>query len=737
MKTKSLFSLLVLFSLLACTGTHKLQKNDLVQYVDPYIGSGYHGHVFVGTSTPYGMVQLGPSNIHKGWDWCSAYHHSDSIVIGFSHTHLNGTGCTDLGDILLMPYTGDICTIRGEQEDISNGYASYYSHDNEVVRPDYYSLLIDRYNIKAELTTSDRVGFHKYTFPKGEEARVIIDLKEGNGDEAFDTYIKQLDEYTLEGYRFSNGWATHKVFFTLKSDVALKDFNVFYDTEAREGKELTGPSVKGVLSFGTQGGEVQFKVGISPVSCENAAKNIEAEIKDWNFAQVMEHNRNKWNAELNKIQIDTKDDVLRRTFYTSLYHTMVAPSLFNDYNGEFRLQDDQIYTTEGKNLSTFSLWDTYRALHPLMSIIHPEKQADIINSMLAIYKQQGKLPVWHLQGFETHCMVGNPGVIVVADAILKGFSGFDKELAYEAMKTSMMLDERGLKAYREFGYIPYELEGEALSKAMEYAIADWSLAQVAKKMGKEEDYQYFNERSKTYKHYFDKETGFVRGLSAKGEYRPDFNPFISVHRASDYVEGNAWQYNWLVPHDIEGLVETFGGRESFIENLDLLFLAEGDLGEHASADMTGLVGQYVHGNEPSHHILYMYPFVNEPWKTAEKVRFVLDEFYSDRPDGLIGNEDCGQMSAWYILSVLGMYQVEPAGGKYVFGTPSIDKATLNVGNGKTFTITSVNNSKENLYIQSIKLNGEPYKEFYINFADIEKGGTLEFTMGSEKVDYTM
>ena len=725
------FAFALAFTFSSCSKTDYSKSKGLLQYVDPYIGSGFHGHVFVGTSTPFGMVQLGPSNIYKGWDWSSGYHYSDSILIGFAHTHLSGTGCTDLGDILMMPYTGEIRTRRGWQHDISGyHFASYYSHENEIVRPEYYSVKLDCYDIKAELTSSDRVGFHRYTFPKGEEARVIIDLKEGNGDDSYDTYIKQIDDYTVEGYRFSRGWATHKVFFTLKSNVAMKDFNAFHDTEPSNEKELKGTAVKGVLSFGDNAGEVMLKVALSSVSCENAAVNLQTEINHWNFDKTVAENAKKWNGELDKIKIETSDEAVKRIFYTAFYHTMIAPSLYSDHNGQFRLQDDKVYTADGNTYSTFSLWDTYRAAHPLMTIVHPEKVSDMINSMLAIYQQNGKLPVWHLQGHETYCMVGNSGVIVVADALLKGFDGFDKELAYEAMKNTMMRDNRGLNYYRQYNYIPYDMINEALSTAMEYAIADWGIAQVAKKMGKTEDYEYFLNRSKTFQYYFDKESGFVRGLSSAGKFRPDFNPFISVHRESDYVEGNAWQYTWLVPHDVEGLVAAFGSEERFIENLDALFLAEGDLGEHASADMTGFIGQYVHGNEPSHHILYLYPYVGQPWKTAEKVREVMTNFYTDQIDGIIGNEDCGQMSAWYMLSAFGFYPTNPSNGIYVFGSPLLDKVAISLPEGKTFQITAENNSGENIYIQSVELNGQNYPYSYIKHTDIMAGGTLKFVMGN-------
>jgi predicted alpha-1,2-mannosidase len=414
---------------------------------------------------------------------------------------------------------------------------------------------------------------------------------------------------------------------------------------------------------------------------------------------------------------------------------MIAPSEFCDVNNDYYGADKQMHKNGAfTNYTTFSLWDTYRAAHPLMTIIHPEKMADIVNTMLTIYQEQGKLPVWHLMGCETNCMVGNPGISVVADAILKGYGGFDKELAFEAMKNSAMLDERGLKYLKEYGYIPYDKTSEALSKCMEYAIADWSIAQVALQMDKKEDYDYFITRSKSYKRYFDKETQFVRGLSSEGAFRTPFNPFESIHGGNDYTEGNAWQYTWLVPHDIEGLIDLFGSKERFVEKLDSLFIVEGSLGAHASPDISGLIGQYAHGNEPSHHIIYMYPYIGQPWKAADKVREVLSVMYNDQPAGLSGNEDVGQMSAWYVLSALGIYQVEPAGGKYIFGSPLMDEAVIKVKDGKTFRIIAHNNSAANKYIQSIKLNGQAYNDYFIQFKDIEAGGILEFEMGATMVE---
>ena len=732
--------LVVAFAMLfsACNDSETQQATEnLTQYVDPYIGTGDHGHVFLGANVPFGMVQLGPTNISEGWDWVSGYHISDSTIWGFTHMHLSGTGIGDLLDIAFMPVVGDVKLGKGVISDPNSGMYSLFRRDTEIAKAGYYAVHLDRYNVDVELTTTSRVGFHKYTFPESNDSKVVIDLKSHlNWDEPTDTYLVYENDTTISGYRYSKGWADdQRVFFTAHFSKPMKKFLLSESEnakEAQEVKELKAKGVYGQVLFDTKDKEeIYIKVALSPVSIENAKLNMQAELAGWDFEQTKVNADKAWNNELNKIQIKVNDDKVKRTFYTALYHTMIAPSEFHDVNMDYRGADAQMHKNGSfKNYTTFSLWDTYRAAHPLMTIIHPEKMSDIINTMLTIYQQQGKLPVWHLVGCETDCMVGNPGISVVADAILKGYDGFDKELAYEAMKNSAMLDERGLKYLKEYGYIPYEKESEGLSKCMEYAIADWALAQVAKEMGKTEDYEYFMKRSKAYTHYFDKETGFVRGLSADGKFRPNFNPFESVHRDNDYAEGNAWQYTWLVPHDIQGLLDLFGSKEAFVTKLDSLFVAEGSLGEHASPDITGLIGQYAHGNEPSHHVLYMYAYIGQPWKTADKVRQVLSELYFDRPEGISGNEDVGQMSAWYILSALGFYQVEPAGGKYIFGSPIVDEAVLKVKDNKTFKVIAKNNSVENKYIQSVTLNGKPYDKYYINFKDIENGGTLEFAMGN-------
>jgi predicted alpha-1,2-mannosidase len=614
---------------------------------------------------------------------------------------------------------------------------SYFSRSTEKVKPGYYGLHLNRYNVDVELTATQRVGFHKYTFPETTNATIIIDLENGTcWDKPTEGYIVKENDTVVSGYRYSSGWANdQRLFFTAVFSKPIKDFTISEANTRIKESSLKAEKVYGLACFDTKDREeIYVKLALSPVSIENAKLNMQTELPDWNFEQTADNAFQAWNKVLDKIRIETTDETVKHIFYTALFHSVVAPSVFCDVNGDYRGADGNIYhNSDFVNYTTFSLWDTYRAAHPLMTLIHPEKISDIVNTMLHIYQQQGKLPVWHLMGCETDCMVGNPAIPVVADAILKGFDGFDTELAYEAMKTSAMLDERGLKYLKEYGYIPYDKENEGLAKCMEYAIADWSLAQVAKKLNKPEDYDYFLKRSQSYKRYFDASTGFVRGLSSEGTFRTTFDPFESVHRESDYTEGNAWQYTWLVPHDIQGLMELFGNKERFIEKLDSLFIVEGDLGEQASPDISGLIGQYAHGNEPSHHIIYMYPYVGQAWKTAEKVRKVLTSLYSANPDGLSGNEDVGQMSAWYILSALGFYQVEPAGGKYIFGSPLIDKAVIRVGKEKTFTITAINNKKENVYIQSIRLNGKPYTKYYIDFQDIIKGGALEFVMGPKPV----
>jgi predicted alpha-1,2-mannosidase len=718
----------------ACTGGNS-SREDLASFVDQRIGTGDHGHVFMGANVPFGAVQLGPSSIPQTWDWCSGYHISDSTLIGFSHLHLSGTGIGDLGDISLMPTAGAVKHSRGvEAEGYGSGLWSYFSRANERYAPGYYATRVDRWGVDVELTTTKRVGLHKYTFPAdAADTRVVIDLANGQAwDAPVEGYMKVTGESTVEGHRYSRGWAKdQKVYFAAEFSRPFTGVDLFEADSLVAGTELATRRLYAEAKFGAQTEPLYVKVAISPVSVENARENLAAELPGWDFEATKAAARTAWNAELSKVKIKTADPAVKRTFYTALYHTMIAPQLLSDVNGDYRGADGQGHKNDGfTNYTTFSLWDTYRAAHPLMTIIHPEKMPDMINTMLHIYKQQGKLPVWHLMGCETDCMVGNPAIPVVADAVLKGFGGFDRTLAYEAMKTSALLDERGLDLYREHGYIPFDQENESVAKTLEYALADWALAQVAKTEGKTEDFEYFDGRSRAYRHLLDPQTGFIRGKSADGKWHEPFSPFYSVHGRSDYTEGNAWQYTWLVPHDVEGLAAAFGGMEPFHAKLDSLFVAEGYMGPEASPDISGLIGQYAHGNEPSHHILYMYTMTGQPAKTADLVRRVLTELYHDRAEGLSGNEDAGQMSAWYVLSSLGFYQAEPAGGRYWFGSPIVDEATIEVGGGKRFVVKAPGNSAENRYIQSVTLNGAEYKKAYLDFKDMAAGGEVVLTMGS-------
>lgn len=709
-----------------------LRNEDALKYVDPYIGSDYHGHVFVGTNVPYGMIQLGPSNIHKGWDWCSGYHYSDSILIGFSHTHLSGTGCTDLGDILIMPLN-EIRTPRGNQDDIQGGYASKYSHDNEIVRPEYYSLLVDRYGIKAELTTTDRVGFHRYTYPEGKPASILIDLREGNGSNAYDSYIRKIDDYTVEGYRYVKGWSpSRKVYFVLKSNCKIEQFIAYDDNTPKQWEQLKVESVKSVLTFGNKK-EVKIKVSLSSVSCNNAAMNLKAEIPHWDFDKVVKTSAERWKKELSKMTIETKDESIKRIFHTAHYHTMIAPTLFCDVNGEYRGINDMIYTDSLKsNYTTLSLWDTYRALHPLMTIIQPDMVNHVVNSMLSIYHQQDKLPIWPLMSGETNQMPGYSSVPVIADAYLKGFDEFDAEKALKAMKATATYErQKGVPYVMNKGYIPADKIHEATSIAMEYAVDDWGIAAMAYKMGQKEDAATYAQRASYYKNYFDQSIGFIRPKLENGSWRTPYDPAESIHTVGDFCEGNGWQYTFFVPHNPYGLIELFGGDKPFTKKLDEFFINNDSMGKLASSDITGLIGQYAHGNEPSHHAAYLYAYAGEQWKTAEKVRFIMDKFYTDKPDGIIGNEDCGQMSAWYIFSAMGLYQVNPSDGIFVFGSPCLDGIKINVRNGKTFTVEAVNNSKENIYIQKVFLNGKPYSKSYITYDDIMNGSTLKFVMGKK------
>ena len=686
---------------------------ELTHWVNTRIGTGGYGHVFLGANVPFGYVQLGPTEHTRGWDWCSGYHDSDSVLIGFGHQHLSGTGIGDLGDVALLPVTS-----RDQREVV-------FSHSDELARPGYYALVLRENGVpyvNVELTATKRTGMHRYIFaPSQTTCRLLLDLGQGIGwDSPRQVRMKQLSPRMIAGYRHSMGWArAQKAFFVMEFS---QDVNL---------EKLNGDTL-GLISTHNNGSPLLVKTGLSAVSIENAIGNLASENPGWEFYDVLTAANEAWNAELGKIEIDTDNDDDRTVFYTALYHTMVAPSVFNDVCGEYRGADGEVHEGDFTNYTTLSLWDTYRAAHPLQTLIHREKQKDMAQTFLHIFEQQGKLPVWHLMGNETDCMVGNPGVPVLADLVLKGFD-VDKDAALKAMVGSAMLDERSMGLLKQYGYIPYDLEPdkETVAKGLEYALADWCIARVAQVVGDKENFDYFLNRSKSYQHYFDKQSHFMRGKDSKGNFRPvtEFDPLSTKHRNDDYCEGNAWQYTWLVPHDVHGLVNLFGSEKAFVAKLDSLFTIEGDLGEEASPDVTGLIGQYAHGNEPSHHIIYMYNYVGQPWKSAQLVRQVLREQYGNKRDGLSGNEDVGQMSAWYVLSSIGLYQEEPAGGKYIIGSPLFDKVTMNVGDGKIFTVKAVNNSDKNIYIQSATLNGKRYDKSYIEYNDIITGGNLTLVMG--------
>ncbi len=723
--------MLALPALVLAACTSGASQGDYTRYVNPKIGSGGHGHVFVGANVPFGMVQLGPTSIPQQWDWCSGYNDSDSTVIGFSHTHLSGTGIGDLFDVTVMPVVGEVKYARGTADDPDSGLWSYGCRSGEVARPGYYGITLSRYGIRAELTATSRVGMHRYTFPASDEAAIVVDLENGGcWDKATGSHFEIEDSLHVSGWRYSTGWAKdQKVYFAAEFSKPFRSARVV-DSLERWCR----------FSYGTSAGEqILLKVAISPVSVEGAKLNLRTELPGWDFDAVADAADYLWDRELSKIRVEDsrmgKDSETLQCFYTALYHTMIAPSEFCDVNGDYRGADGEIHRGAGHtSYTTFSLWDTYRAQMPLMTLLHSQRMPDIINTMLAIASEQGRLPVWHLWGNETDCMVGNPGIIVVADAIVKGIPGFDREKAFNDLVTTALDKGRGGAERDTYGYIPSDLMYESVAYDMEYAIADGAVANAAKALGRDSEVQFFTGRSHSYRRYFDPSIGFVRGLDSKGVRRTPFSPVASEHRADDFCEGNAWQYTWLAPQDIEGLEECFGGRENMIAKLDSLFVVSSDIiGEDSSPDISGLIGQYAHGNEPSHHILYLYTMLGQPWKSADLIRRTLSEMYHAAPDGLSGNEDVGQMSAWYILSSLGFYEVEPASGEYCFGVPAFEKVTLSLPAGRSFRIIAKGLSDGNPYIRSVSLNGREYRKSHISYRDIMDGGELVFTMGPAPV----
>lgn len=661
----------------------------------------------MGANVPFGLVQLGPTEPTRGWDWCSGYYYDDDELIGFGHMHLSGTGIGCLGDVAFLPVKDFKQT------------STRFKHEAEKVHPGYYSVQLTDPNVLVELTATERCGFHRYTFKNGAKAQLALDLSQCIGwDKLNDCLLTQESATRLTGFRCSNGWAAdRRIYFSI-------DFSQPVTVHRLDSMERV------VVSVADNTKPLLVKVALSPVSIDKAKLNMQAELAGWDFDAAVKSADEAWNRELARIEIQTNDRTKKRVFYTAMYHLMTSCSKFNDVDREYRGADGKVHKADFTNYTTLSLWDTYRAAHPLMTVAFPEMQRDFAQTFLNIYKQQGRLPVWHLMGSETDCMVGNPGAIVLADLTMKGFVE-DKELALEALKATQMKDIRSLGLLKEHGYIPWNLEpeNETVAKALEYCAADDGVAKVAKLLCKKDDYEYFFNRSRSFKKYYDPETRFLRAVGTDGKFRLPFNPFFAEHRTNDYTEGNAWQYTFLVPHDVKGLIKLFGSDKAFMSKLDSLFFVEGWAGDNASPDMSGMTGQYAHGNEPSHHVIYMYNYAGRPDKAAPLLRKMLNEMYLDQPDGLSGNEDVGQMSAWYILSSVGLYQVDPVGGRFVIGSPLFDKATVNVGGGKTFTVVAKNNSDKNIYVQSARLNGKTLKNSYVDFNDIRHGGTLELVMG--------
>lgn len=727
---------------------------DYCAYVNPFIGTGGHGHTFPGAVVPHGMIQPSPDTRIDGWDACSGYHYSDSSINGFSHTHLSGTGCCDYGDVLLMPTTGKQHYLTTDPSSQRLAYASTFSHRNETAEPGYYSVFLDTYGVKAELTATKRGAIHRYTFPESKEAGFILDLdyslqRQTNSEMS----IEIVSDTELRGRKKTTYWAFDQyINFYAKFSRPFTCTLITDSVTMDNGKRL--PQCKALLQFNTKKDEqVLVKVGVSAVDMEGARKNVENEIPEWDFDRVRKDARAAWNAYLSKIDISTADKDERTVFYTALYHTGISPNLFTDADGRYLGMDLQVRQTKANRpiYTVFSLWDTFRALHPLMTIIDPDLNNQFVRSLISKHREGGVFPMWELAGNYTGTMIGYHAVPVIVDAYTKGYRDFDVEEAYKACLRVAEYDTAGIKCpalvlphlmpkakyYKNtIGYVPCDGDNEAVAKALEYAYNDWCISVFAEAMGDTANQKKYSRFAKGYERYFDPSTRFMRGIDSKGNWRTPFNPRASTHRNDDYCEGTAWQWTWFVPHDVEGLVSLMGGEEAFVEKLDSLFTADSALeGESTSSDITGLIGQYAHGNEPSHHIIHLYNYVDRPWRTQELVDSVFRSQYANSVDGLSGNEDCGQMSAWYVLNAIGFYQVCPGKPVYSIGRPAFDKVTIRLPEKKTFHIFVENNTKTNKYIESVVLNGKPLTTPFFSHADIAAGGTMEIRMSSRPTQW--
>jgi predicted alpha-1,2-mannosidase len=733
---------------LAWEQASSMHENPL-QWVDLRIGTGGHGHCFPGAVVPFGAMQLSPDTFDDGWDWCSGYHLSDTSIMGFSHTHLSGTGCGDLLDFLVMAGTGPAKIVPGTRENPDSGYRSRFSHDDEVMVPGYYSVLLRDYGIRAELTATERAGLHRYTFPASNQAYLVLDLQHcyGGSQNILSAELSSPAANTLAGGHITKAWGPGRhAYFTLQIS-KTPDRIVFYqdDQEVTTGTTpLSGKNLKCVLHFTTHADEIVLvKTGISAVSAEAAANNLKQEIPGWDFEQVRQQAHQSWSQQIGKIRVQTDNVAHKKVFYTGLYHMSLGPMLFDDVDGRYRGMDNQIHQLPaGKhNYTTFSCWDTYRAAHPAYTLIEPDRVPDFANSLIrmAVESPEG-MPVWPLQGTETGTMTGYHSAAIIAEAINKGFAGINIEDAYKCMMKRAMVDDwRGLGYYRKMHYIPADLESESVSKTFEYCYDDWAIAHVAKKLGKNDEASFLRQRSLNYKNYFDPTIQFMRPKFADGTWAGSseghgptpFNPIDLGHwdKWRDYTESNAWQTTFAVQHDVAGSIALFGGRKPFLAKLDELFTTASTLPADAPPDIAGMVGQYAHGNEPSHHIAYLYTYAGQPWKTQSRARSLMETMYSPTPDGIAGNEDVGQMSAWLILSALGFYSVDAVGGNYILGSPLFEKASVDLGNGKLLQIDVYRSDPSHAYIQSFSLNGKPQKRAWFQHHEIAQGGHLSFHMG--------
>ena len=696
-----------------------------INLVDPFLGTGGHGHTYPGATMPFGMVQLSPDNGTEGWDWSSGYHYSDSVIAGFSHLHLSGTGIGDYADISFMPKYSYAVT---------DTTRAPFQHDNETAKPGYYSVMLNN-GIKAELSATKRVGMHRYTFPKDSVKNIVIDLGFAiNWDKPVDTRITFKNDTLITGYRKSTGWAKNQwVYFAAVFSQPIQSYEL-HEIDQASIQELDS-TAKGSFSFAASEAPLLIKVGISSASVEGALQNIIKETNALDFNEAVNKAAMAWQLELQKVEATFIEPSMDTIFYSALYHAFLAPNLFSDTNGQYKSAKHQVAEAKGYDKYTvFSLWDTFRASHPLFTLLQTKRNQDFVQSMMSFYEQHGLLPVWELAGIETNTMTGYHAVPVLTDAIIKGQVAESQiQEIYQAMLKSAAQDIRGTNFYREYGYIPADRDGWSVTKTLEYAYDDWCIAQVAKLLEKSADYEYFMKRAESYKQLFDAETHFMRGKLSNGQWVEPFDPFYSEHGFDGmYIEGTAWQHSWFVPHDVQGLINLFGSEEAFVGHIDSTFNVSSQVtGENASMDISGLIGQYAHGNEPSHHIAYLYNYAGRPWKTQQRVRQIMTELYHTGPDALAGNDDCGQMSAWYIFSALGFYPVNPAEGIYVLGSPLVKKASIKLENDKVFTVEAANNSSDNLYIDAVLLNGEKLEKSFITHQQIMEGGTLKFVMAAE------